>query len=58
MGGFFAALALAEVDDLLAPIDSQGALKGHLLRHLRWWAQRSDDVFRSDGTINIGWTYP
>ncbi|KAH8893634.1 hypothetical protein GQ53DRAFT_684108 [Thozetella sp. PMI_491] len=56
--GFFAALALAEVDGLPAPLSAPGALKGHLLRHLRWWAQRSSDIFRPDGTINIGWRYP
>ncbi|TVY62642.1 hypothetical protein Focb16_v004350 [Fusarium oxysporum f. sp. cubense] len=56
--GFFAALAMAEVDNLPAPLDTPGAIKGHLLRHLRWWRDRSEDIFSSDGTINIGWLYP
>jgi hypothetical protein len=34
-----------------------GVVKGLLLRHLRWWAKQSD-IFNTDGTLNIGYTYP
>ncbi|TLS23356.1 uncharacterized protein PpBr36_06743 [Pyricularia pennisetigena] len=57
-GGFFAALALADVPDMPAPLDSPGAIKGFLLRHLRWWSRNSADIFDSTGTLNIGWLYP
>ncbi|KAM5341252.1 hypothetical protein ACJ41O_015361 [Fusarium nematophilum] len=57
-GGFFAALAMADVPDLPEPLDSPGAVKGFLLRHLRWWARHSENIFCSDGTLNFGWTYP
>ncbi|ELQ34685.1 hypothetical protein M0657_005911 [Pyricularia oryzae] len=57
-GGFFAALALANVPDMPAPLDSPGAVKGFLLRHLRWWSQNSTDIFDSTGALNIGWLYP
>jgi hypothetical protein len=56
--GFFAALAVAELPDTPAPLSSIGAVKGFLLRHLRWWAHHSDDIFYSDGTMNIGYMYP
>lgn len=56
--GFFAALGLAEVSDMPVFLDSPGAIKGFLLRHLRWWAAKSEDIFNSDGTMNIGYTYP
>ncbi|KFZ11832.1 hypothetical protein V501_04573 [Pseudogymnoascus sp. VKM F-4519 (FW-2642)] len=57
-GGFFAALAVAEVPDMPTPVSSPGEVKGFLLRHLRWWAQHSDDIFYPDGTMNIGYMYP
>ncbi|KAH6876389.1 hypothetical protein B0T10DRAFT_198463 [Thelonectria olida] len=57
-GGFFAALAVADVPDLLEPLASRGAVKGFLLRHLRWWARHSENIFYSDGVLNLGWTYP
>ncbi|KAM5354893.1 hypothetical protein ACJ41O_001539 [Fusarium nematophilum] len=57
-GGFFAALAFAQVPDLPKPLDSPGAIRGFLLRHLRWWALNSTDIFNADGTLNIGWLYP
>ncbi|SPN99269.1 uncharacterized protein DNG_02306 [Cephalotrichum gorgonifer] len=57
-GGYFAALALAGIPDMPAPLESPGAIKGFLLRHLRWWATHSDDVFYPDGTMNIGYLYP
>ncbi|OLN92830.1 hypothetical protein CCHL11_06720 [Colletotrichum chlorophyti] len=57
-GGYFAALALAQVPDMPTPLDSPGAIKGFLLRHLRWWSKNSEDIFYPDGTLNIGWLYP
>lgn len=57
-GGFFAALALAKVPNMPEPLASQGAIKGFLLRHLRWWAHNSEDIFRTDGTLDFGWIYP
>ncbi|KJR85820.1 uncharacterized protein SPSK_08718 [Sporothrix schenckii 1099-18] len=57
-GGFFAALAVAQVEDMPPPLHTPGAVKGFLLRHLRWWAAHSDDVFSVDGTMTIGWQYP
>ncbi|VUC32925.1 unnamed protein product [Clonostachys rosea] len=57
-GGFFAALALAGVDQMPAPLQTLGDVKGFLLRHLRWWAKHSENIFYSDGTLNIGWVYP
>jgi hypothetical protein len=41
------------------PLLSQpGSMRGYLSRHMRWWAQHSDDIFYSDGTMSIGWLYP
>lgn len=57
-GAFFAALALARVPDMPPPLDSPGAVKGFLLRHLRWWARNSADIFHTDGTLNLGYLYP
>ncbi|KAH7143439.1 hypothetical protein EDB81DRAFT_499026 [Dactylonectria macrodidyma] len=57
-GGFFAALALANVTDMPHPLATPGAVKGYLLRHLRWWARHSKDIFNLDGTLNLGWIYP
>ncbi|KFY04890.1 hypothetical protein O988_00440 [Pseudogymnoascus sp. VKM F-3808] len=57
-GGYFAALAVAEVPDMPTPISLAGEVKGFLLRHLRWWANNSDDIFHPDGTMNIGYMYP
>ncbi|KXH32017.1 hypothetical protein CNYM01_02432 [Colletotrichum nymphaeae SA-01] len=57
-GGYFAALALAQVPNMPKPLHTPGAIKGFLLRHLRWWANNSDDIFYPDGTMNIGWLYP
>ncbi|KAJ5610551.1 hypothetical protein N7510_007270 [Penicillium lagena] len=57
-GGFFAALAVAKVPDMPFPLADPGSIKGFLLRHLRWWAKNSDDIFHADGTLNIGWKYP
>ncbi|KXJ89304.1 hypothetical protein Micbo1qcDRAFT_121839 [Microdochium bolleyi] len=57
-GGYFAALAVAKVPDMPACLATQGAIKGFLLRHLRWWARHSGNIFHVDGTLNLGWTYP
>ncbi|KAF3355044.1 Putative ADP-ribosylation factor GTPase-activating protein AGD6 [Verticillium dahliae VDG1] len=57
-GGFFAALAFADVFNMPAPLDNPGAVKGFLLRHLRWWARHSTSIFNTDGTLSIGWLYP
>ncbi|KZL63069.1 hypothetical protein CI238_05888 [Colletotrichum incanum] len=53
---FWAAAATAGVD-LLPPVNHAGTVKGLLLRHLRWWT-RHPDMFNTDGTLNIGFTYP
>jgi hypothetical protein len=53
---FWSAAAVAGVN-LPPPMDSIGAVKGMLLRHLRWWT-RHPDIFNSDGIMNIGFTYP
>lgn len=55
MGGFWAAVTMAEVD--LAPPFTTGVIKGLLLRHLRYWASQPD-IFYPDGTLNIGFHYP
>jgi hypothetical protein len=57
-GGYFAALVFANVPNMPKPLDSPGAIRGFLLRHLRWWAQNSEDIFNADGTLSIGWLYP
>lgn len=33
-----------------------GHIKGMVLRHLRWWATQ-EDIFKSDGTLNIGYCF-
>lgn len=33
-----------------------GHIKGLVLRHLRWWGTQ-EDIFKSDGTLNIGYCY-
>ena len=54
---FWAAAALAKVD-LDAPLNLS-VVKGLLLRHLRWWADKDRaDMFHADGTLTIGFTYP
>ncbi|KAK2033981.1 hypothetical protein LX32DRAFT_700635 [Colletotrichum zoysiae] len=47
-----------KVSDMPGPLGSPGAVKGFLMRHLRWWAKNSEDIFYPDGTLNIGWLYP
>ncbi|KFG77586.1 hypothetical protein MANI_004521 [Metarhizium anisopliae] len=59
MGGFYAAFAYCGLcDDNDDEYTSHGAVKGMLLRHLRWWASHSESIFWSDGTLNIGYLYP
>ncbi|KAJ5690490.1 hypothetical protein N7462_004882 [Penicillium macrosclerotiorum] len=57
-GGFFAALAVSKIPGMPFPLSRPGDIKGFLLRHLRWWAKNSNDIFYPDGTLNIGWKYP
>ncbi|OOQ86342.1 hypothetical protein PEBR_21761 [Penicillium brasilianum] len=57
-GAFFAALAVSPIPDMPWQLSKPGQVKGFLLRHLRWWASRSSEIFHSDGTLNIGWLYP
>jgi hypothetical protein len=54
--GFWAAAAYANVD-FPPPLNPPGAIKGLLLRHLRWWSSKPD-IFNVDGTLNIGFAYP
>lgn len=58
MGGFYAAFAYSGLCDDSDEFTSHGAVKGMLLRHLRWWATNSENIFWSDGTLNIGYLYP
>ncbi|EWY83157.1 hypothetical protein FOYG_13008 [Fusarium oxysporum NRRL 32931] len=55
-GAFWSALALSDIQSSNSRI-SLGAVKGLLLRHLRWWAKQPE-IFNSDGTMNIGYAYP
>ncbi|HTN61515.1 MAG TPA: DUF2264 domain-containing protein [Devosia sp.] len=50
-GGIWGALAFADVEGL-----PWGEIKGHYLRHLRWWAQRP--IANRDGILSIGYGYP
>ncbi|KAL9562587.1 hypothetical protein ACKAV7_013151 [Fusarium commune] len=55
-GAFWSAIALSDIQSPTSRI-SLGAVKGLLLRHLRWWAKQPE-IFNSDGTMNIGYAYP
>ncbi|KAF4950060.1 hypothetical protein FGADI_8506 [Fusarium gaditjirri] len=55
-GAFWSALALSKIQSPKSQV-SMGAIKGLLLRHLRWWAKQPE-IFNSDGTMNIGYAYP
>jgi hypothetical protein len=57
MGAFYSTFALAKCCDS-DTYTSLGFVKGMLFRHLRWWARHSSDIFATDGTLNIGYTYP
>lgn len=54
-GAFWSAAAYAGIE-MPEPVDI-GAMKGLLLRHLRWWAAQPH-IFNTDGTHNIGYAYP
>jgi hypothetical protein len=60
--GFYAAVAVAGGHMMdwphSQPFLTPGHVKGFLLRHLRWWAAHSDNIFYPDGTLNIGWLFP
>jgi hypothetical protein len=43
--------------NLPPPLNQLGAVKGLLLRHLRWWRD-NEGIFNVDGTFTIGYTYP
>lgn len=58
MGGFYAAFAYADLCEDTDGLSSYGAVKGMLLRHLRWWSVNSENIFATDGTLNIGYCYP
>ncbi|KAL2845486.1 hypothetical protein BJY01DRAFT_181580 [Aspergillus pseudoustus] len=57
-GAYFSALAVAGLSDMPEPLAAPGEVKGFILRHLRWWAANSQDIFYPDGTMNIGYLYP
>ena len=50
-GAFWGALAVADVEAL-----PWGEIKGHYLRHLRWWARQP--IAHPDGVLSIGYAYP
>ena len=58
MGAFYAAFAYAGLCDDSDQLSSHGSVKGMLLRHMRWWAKTSKDIFNTDGTLTIGYLYP
>lgn len=55
MVAFWSALAFADVE-LPSPL-TWGAVKGIVLRHLRWW-QSQNDIWSSNGTLSIGYSFP
>lgn len=54
MAGFWGAVAFADVE-LPEPL-SWGVVKGLLLRNFRWWSTQGD-MFNSDGTLTLGYSY-
>ncbi|MCD7059875.1 DUF2264 domain-containing protein [Pelagibacterium xiamenense] len=50
-GGIWAALAFADLEAL-----PWGEIKGHFLRHLRWWSRHP--IADRDGVLSIGYGYP
>jgi hypothetical protein len=50
-GGIWGALAFADLEAL-----PWGEIKGHFLRHLRWWSQHP--IANRDGILSIGYGYP
>ncbi|KAI0449955.1 hypothetical protein F5B21DRAFT_492587 [Xylaria acuta] len=53
---FWPAVISAGVE-LEEPLNDLGIVKGILLRHMRWWT-KYPDIFNTDGTLNIGYSYP
>ncbi|KAI1754128.1 hypothetical protein F4782DRAFT_495205 [Xylaria castorea] len=53
---FWPAVINADVE-LAPPLDDIGVVKGILFRHMRWWT-KYPDLFNTDGTLSIGFTYP
>ena len=51
MAGFWGALAFAGEEAL-----PWGVIKGYLLRHLRWWADKP--IAHRDGVLSVGYGYP
>lgn len=54
MVGLWGALAFADVE-LPQPL-TWGVVKGLLLRNFRWWGTQ-EDIFNTDGTLNLGYSY-
>lgn len=50
-GGFWGALAFANVEAL-----PWGVIKGHFLRHLRWWS--TQPIAHGNGVLSVGYGYP
>ncbi|SFV29067.1 hypothetical protein SAMN05216456_0665 [Devosia crocina] len=50
-GGFWAALAYADLEAL-----PWGVIKGHYMRHLRWWADKP--IAHGNGVLSVGFGYP
>ncbi|MEQ8436631.1 MAG: DUF2264 domain-containing protein [Ilumatobacter fluminis] len=51
LGSFWGALAWADVE----PAMGWGAVKGMLLRHLRWWTDKA--ISDRDGVLSVGYAY-
>ncbi|WP_127753232.1 DUF2264 domain-containing protein [Devosia sp. 1566] len=50
-GGFWGALAFANLEAM-----PWGVIKGHFLRHLRWWSKLP--IAHGNGVLSIGYGYP
>jgi hypothetical protein len=50
-GGIWAAYAFADLEAL-----PWGVIKGHYLRHLRWWADKP--IAHGNGVLSVGYGYP
>jgi hypothetical protein len=50
-GGIWGALAFADIEGL-----PWGEIKGHFMRHLRWWSQQP--IADRDGVLSVGYGYP
>jgi hypothetical protein len=51
-GSYWGALAFADVEAL-----PWGVIKGHFLRHMRWWAQQPISRLNT-GVLSLGYAYP